>query len=43
MVTLLKVTLFDAGFWIGGILFSLGVVGYLYSVGNQLVWKRAKK
>lgn len=42
MISLLKLTLFNAGFWIGGALFTLGVVGYLYSVGNQLVWKKVK-
>ncbi|MFA5150769.1 MAG: hypothetical protein WC433_07740 [Candidatus Omnitrophota bacterium] len=40
MITLLKVTIFNAGFWIGGALFSLAVVGYLYSVGNDLSWKK---
>jgi hypothetical protein len=40
MFTLLKITIFNAGFWIGGVLFTLGVVGYLYSTGSKLNWKK---
>lgn len=43
MINLLKSTIFNASFWYGAVIFTLGVVGYLYSVGNQLIWKKAKK
>ena len=42
MFTLLKVTIFDAGFWIGGALFALAEAGWLYYNGSTLIWKKKK-
>jgi hypothetical protein len=39
MITLLKIV-FSANFWIGVIVTALAVVGYLYSTGSTLKWKR---
>ncbi len=42
MINLLKSTIFNASFWYGAVIFSLAIVGYLYSTGSVLIWKRAK-
>jgi hypothetical protein len=42
MINLLKATIFNASFWYGAIIFTLGVVGYLYSTGSKLIWKQKK-
>jgi hypothetical protein len=42
MVGLLKIVL-SANFWIGFVVASLGVTGYLYYTGSTLIWKKAKK
>ena len=39
MISLLKIVL-SANFWIGFAVSALGVVGYLYSTGSTLKWKR---
>lgn len=39
MLTILKIVL-SANFWIGVVIATLAVVGYLYST---LIWKRKKK
>jgi len=41
MLGLLKIVL-SANFWIGGIVFALAVVGYLYYNGSTLNWKPRK-
>jgi TM2 domain-containing membrane protein YozV len=43
MINLLKSTIFNASFWYGAVIFTLGVVGYLYSTGSNLVWKIKQK
>lgn len=42
MINLLKSTIFNASFWYGGIIFTLAVVGYLYSTGSTILWKVKK-
>lgn len=39
MLGLLKIVL-SANFWIGAIVATLAVVGYLYSTGSVIKWKR---
>jgi hypothetical protein len=35
--------LFSGNFWLGGIIFTLAVVGYLYSTGSTINWSPKKK
>jgi len=39
MFGLVKIVL-SANFWIGAIVATLAVVGYLYSTGSEIKWKR---
>jgi energy-converting hydrogenase Eha subunit B len=42
MISLLKLTLFNGGFYVGVVIAILAVVGYLYSTGSTLIWKVKK-
>jgi hypothetical protein len=42
MIALLKLTLFNGGFYLGVVVAVLSVVGYLYSTGSTLIWKVKK-
>jgi hypothetical protein len=39
MITLVKIVL-SGNFWIGFIIASLAVVGYLYSTGSTIKWSK---
>ena len=41
MFTILKIVL-SANFWIGFVIATLAIVGYLYSTGSTLIWKKKK-
>jgi hypothetical protein len=41
MFGLVKIVL-SANFWIGAVVATLAVVGYLYANGNKLQWKWGK-
>ena len=41
MLGLLKIVL-SGNFWIGAVVATLAVVGYLYANGNKLQWKWGK-
>lgn len=39
MITLIKIV-FSGNFWIGAVVATLAVVGYLYYNGSTLKWKK---